>query len=84
MGCHAPAVDGKDSGHGASWGEAHRDLAAAADGGVSPAYGVAAAGAWADGVTADHDVEAGKQEGRALSPEKSGGKEQKLNEHIFF
>lgn len=44
---------------------------AAGDGGVTPACGVgaAAAGAWADGMTVGRDVEAGRQEGHALSPE---------------
>lgn len=68
-GYHAPAVDGRDSGHGASWGEAHWHLDVAADDGVSPAYDVAAAGAWADGIVRARDVESGRQEGRALSPE---------------
>lgn len=66
-GYHAPAVDEKDSGHDASWGEARPDLAVAADDGVTPACGVAAAGAWADGMTWGRGVEAGRQGDHASS-----------------
>lgn len=64
----APAVGGRGSGHDASWGEVHRHLAAAADDGVTPADDDVA-GAWADGMAWGHGAEAGRQEGRASSPE---------------
>lgn len=74
-GYRVPAVDGRDFRHGASWDEAHWDLAVAADDdGVTPVYGAAAGGgAWVDGMAVGCDVEAGTQEGHALNskiPEK--------------
>lgn len=68
-GYRAAAVDGKDSGRGAWWGEARWDLAVAAGDGATPAYDVAGGGAWADGMTAGHGVEAAGQEDHASSPE---------------
>lgn len=76
-GHHVPAADGRGSGRGESLGAAHWDLAGA--GGVdgaeaSPAYDVAAVGAWADGMALARDAGAGREEDLALSPEISGRK----------